>query len=981
MSRPAQNRNQQHKSFKRQETFKELTIGTLHRIRYTKTGKDLGFTIVGGVDYAYGGIYVETVANDDKSGLFVGDRILSINNMGLLCIVKEEADNLFAQVPSDFLILVLRLGRMQWNLLHGKAAGKGQMRLPGPFFKPYCRGANLPLMDGVHSTHGEVEHFKLPASKGALGLRLMCFGRAGLVPNSKETGCMFISEINPQGLAHQMPGIQVGARLLEINGHCLLSSSQNIFAYRVKQCHIEQQPIELVLQFIDPSQWHGLKKALASIGNNADKSSLSRNISDSERVMMAGTSAPVPRQSLTASELSQRKLSVPKAAGLKRTPSVQERQMLLDKQRGLSAASARAPDGAQQKQPSAPVTPTSRDDTSDTLTRARPSEADKRALLNMQMSSTPAVSGTKPPPPQQQQQQFQQAPVVKTNSKSRPSQAEKMALMKSQRGGPGVEESSTASLMKQMGELSVTEQAMMSDDSDATDVVGGFDGVVRDQSEFEDVVIDEDEDGNPFLEMQEKDSDITERKMTLEPFDLAKYEALSQRLALSSQMPPGVKHLNRYINILPTIKTRVKLPQIGKDATTTYINANYIGSFDDKNLKAYILCQAPTPTMRGAADFWRMAWECKTKVIIMATGISEGGVEKCVRYWPSRLYDAKNKVGEGVYQVQSIPGYPSISVKVTDGFRKDGYITSKFTVQQQGQPAREMRHYWFDSWPDHGVPERTEPLIAMVKAARTYTEGSKSPWLVHCSAGIGRSGTVVAVDWGLHQLQQTGSANVVSIVDRLRHFRGGLVQHGEQANFIQLCLSRFVEAQGSIVVLSVMEEEVLEESIDKALQMVPDEMGVHHSQVDGDEGSESEIPKWRAQQINKIKSFQEAGLREEIEDLQSSGQKDIADRRAKREDAKQKEKMKSAENAMSKMNELLDLRAKTIFTEQPKSSSRMATLKKPGFNKKRTSVVVNAYQAANQRHGSIHCGKMNAQQYATLDGDFHLDSSMAGVME
>jgi len=1013
----------QAKSFKRQETFKELTIGTLHRIRYIRAGKELGFSIVGGVDYAYGGIYVNSITDDtndtsvaDKgAGLLVGDRILSINNMGLFCITKEEADKQFETMPSDFLILVLRLGTMQWNMLRGKVEGKGQMRTPGPFFKPYCRGANLPLMDGVHSTHGEIEYFKLSAAKGALGLRLMCFGRFGLVPNSKETGCMFISEINPQGLAHQMPGITVGARLLEINGHCLLSSSQNIFAYRVKQCHMDSKPIELVLQILDPQQWRGLKKALAAAGTGPavgardslttnDRAQRITSIATQVAQQKASLNSVAPTEPVTRTPSSNtRRLSelvggLPKpASNLKRTPSMQERQALMNAQRTGGGTPVKAP-----VQPKAPVLRSSQSSQSkplvlapsdedldwmlaglDTLQRARPSAADKMALLNMQKPG----SSTKQPPPVQSPRQSAQPNQLQ---KARPSQADRMALLKSQNSSgspqqektnpsppPATEETSNASVMKQMGEMSVRESVVDEDDDEAQDMVGGFGESSRQESTIvEDVVVDEDEDGNKFLTMEMDQSDVVTRIMTLKEFNLPKYENLTQRLPLGHQMPPGVKNLNRYINILPTPKTRVKLPQIGMDATTNYINANYIGSWDERNKKAYILCQAPTPTMRGAADFWRMVWDNNVKAIIMATGITEGGVEKCVRYWPSRLYDAQNKIGEGTYHVQSIPGYPSITVKVTDGFRKDGYITSKFLIQQNGSPAREVRHYWFDSWPDHGVPQRVEPLIAMIKAARAYTAGHNAPWLVHCSAGIGRSGTVVAVDWGLHQLQESGSADVVDIVDRMRNYRGGLVQHGEQARFVHTCLSRFAVAQGSLVVLSVMEEEVLEDSIEKAMQSVPDEMGVHHSQVDGDEGSEEQVPRWRMQQITKIKAFHSTGIAEDIEDLKLTGETQIANRRARREDAKRQAQEKSAESAMAKMNELLNI------TDEPKKFiASTATLGKRGTNRKKISLLVNVFQAGNQRHGSVYCGKLNAQQYATLDGDFHLDSSLAGDLE
>eukprot|EP00041_Stephanoeca_diplocostata_P035432 m.1248712 g.1248712 ORF g.1248712 m.1248712 type:complete len:323 (+) comp24698_c1_seq8:662-1630(+) len=237
------------------------------------------------------------------------------------------------------------------------------------------------------------------------------------------------------------------------------------------------------------------------------------------------------------------------------------------------------------------------------------------------------------------------------------------------------------------------------------------------------------------------------------------------------------------------------------------------------NQKAYVACQGPMPNIRGTADFWRMVWQIKSTAIIMVTGITEGGVEKCARYWPAELYNPTKKLGEQTYD--------KIKVRVTAGFRKDGFITSCLQVQRGTEPPREIRHYWYDSWPDHGVPDRVEPIISMIKAARAFTGGYDTPWVVHCSAGIGRSGTVIAVDSGMHALLHTGKANVVSIIKNMREGRGGLVQHPEQAKFVHLCLSRYIESHGSVNELAV-----LEDSIKKAEAAVPEVSRKHRVFLD-----------------------------------------------------------------------------------------------------------------------------------------------------
>ena len=74
-------------------------------------------------------------------------------------------------------------------------------------------------------------------------------------------------------------------------------------------------------------------------------------------------------------------------------------------------------------------------------------------------------------------------------------------------------------------------------------------------------------------------------------------------------------------------------------------------------------------------------------------------------------------------------------------------------------PPREVKHFWYTGWPDHGVPETAAPVIQFLRTVREHSAGSRSPILVHCSAGIGRTGTFMAIDIGIQQLQVTHSPN------------------------------------------------------------------------------------------------------------------------------------------------------------------------------------------------------------------------------
>jgi myosin-3 len=119
--------------------------------------------------------------------------------------------------------------------------------------------------------------------------------------------------------------------------------------------------------------------------------------------------------------------------------------------------------------------------------------------------------------------------------------------------------------------------------------------------------------------------------MVVEPFSSEEYEAIDMALIKKNRIPPGCSHLNRYNNILPNPRTRVRLKKQDGDDTTTYINANYVHGYDGGH-GAYIATQGPIP--ETISDFWRMVWEVDSQVIVMVTGLKEKGRVKCERYWP-----------------------------------------------------------------------------------------------------------------------------------------------------------------------------------------------------------------------------------------------------------------------------------------------------------------------------------------------------------
>mmetsp|Transcript_22310 Transcript_22310/g.67062 ORF Transcript_22310/g.67062 Transcript_22310/m.67062 type:complete len:2536 (-) Transcript_22310:70-7677(-) len=325
--------------------------------------------------------------------------------------------------------------------------------------------------------------------------------------------------------------------------------------------------------------------------------------------------------------------------------------------------------------------------------------------------------------------------------------------------------------------------------------------------------------------------------LTIEPWNPRGYDNLDQNLVGPDRIPRGVERLNRYINILPNPRTRVRLEQLEGNPQTTYINANHVSGHDGK-CREYIATQGPTK--ETAPSFWRMIWEYDCRAIVMVTGIVERGIDKCFRYWPSVLYNKEDQVGESVFG--------DITVKVTAGYRKDGYITSKLKVSR-GDEDREIWHFWFDAWPDHGVPRRTDHVVKMLQSVRAWSNHPQRPWVVHCSAGIGRTGTFIAIDHGLKLLRERGRCDVLDIVRGLRKDRGGMVQHAEQGEFVHRTLTAFIKEATTAAVIEDCDNDVLRTAVQKAFDVVPASFTVHPSQVEGDEGAEAAIPAYRQEQL------------------------------------------------------------------------------------------------------------------------------------
>ncbi|KAM4676035.1 receptor-type tyrosine-protein phosphatase beta [Discoglossus pictus] len=243
---------------------------------------------------------------------------------------------------------------------------------------------------------------------------------------------------------------------------------------------------------------------------------------------------------------------------------------------------------------------------------------------------------------------------------------------------------------------------------------------------------------------------------------------------------PENRGKNRYNNILPYDSTRVKLSNVDDDPCSDYINASYTPGNNFR--REYIATQGPLPGTKD--DFWKMSWEQNVHNIVMVTQCVEKGRVKCDHYWPfdqDSLY-----YGDLIVQMLSESVLPEWTIR-----------EFKICSEDQLDAARLVRHFHYTVWPDHGVPETTQSLIQFVRTVRDYinrTPGT-GPTVVHCSAGVGRTGTFIALDRILQQLDTKDSVDIYGAVYDLRLHRVHMVQTECQYVYLHQCVRDVLRAR------------------------------------------------------------------------------------------------------------------------------------------------------------------------------------------
>uniref|UniRef100_A0A8C6P2F6 protein-tyrosine-phosphatase n=1 Tax=Nothobranchius furzeri TaxID=105023 RepID=A0A8C6P2F6_NOTFU len=279
---------------------------------------------------------------------------------------------------------------------------------------------------------------------------------------------------------------------------------------------------------------------------------------------------------------------------------------------------------------------------------------------------------------------------------------------------------------------------------------------------------------------------------------------------------------NRYVDILPYDENRVQLTTGSGEAGSDYINASFIDGY--KEPKKYIAAQGKVvflifyliwwPKEETVGDFWRMIWEQQSSIIVMVTRCEEGNRVKCAQYWPTPERETEI--------------FEEFIVKLTSEDLCPDYIIRRLSLvnKRDKNSEREITHIQFISWPDHGVPGEPHLLLKLRRRVNSFKNFFSGPIVVHCSAGVGRTGTYIGIDAMMEGLEAEGRVDIYGYVVSLRRKRCLMVQVEAQYILIHQALlehNQFGETEISVSELHSVMSMLKQKSADSEPTLLEEE--------------------------------------------------------------------------------------------------------------------------------------------------------------
>ena len=214
------------------------------------------------------------------------------------------------------------------------------------------------------------------------------------------------------------------------------------------------------------------------------------------------------------------------------------------------------------------------------------------------------------------------------------------------------------------------------------------------------------------------------------------YELFDTFTELQTQkMRPFIEGIDRDADCLPYQNNQISL------SNGQPLSASLIKVYD----LSFIASQAPTS--KSMPFFWQMVWEKEAEQIVMLCEPFELGKQVCHPYWPS--FD--NPYNFNGLQVSLL----------SNEFPLENLQVRKFLLTYEGE-ERIATHYWVHDWKDQNIIslESTKNVVDILIAKRK----SNAPIIIHCHAGVGRTGTLITA----YTIVKYGYQNLFDLVAQLR---------------------------------------------------------------------------------------------------------------------------------------------------------------------------------------------------------------------